>query len=183
MGRASLVVFIVGSVAYAGCTSAEGPASEPLRRPGGTSGSVVPVRDNVDPQTGNLIAFWLEYPDNAEHYPQREKSILVTEPYAVLMIWYEGEKHFYIYDNRMKRTLKTEDFEAFLDELSRLPRGIAIQRFDTCTVPRIYDMPRAEWQTLTEVLREGEREWAISKASGYDHETVCFCESIGFRFP
>lgn len=183
MGKISLVVLIVGAVGCTGCTAAEGPASEPLRRPGGTSGSVVTVWDNVDPETGNLIAFWLKYPDNPEDYPEREKPVLVTEPYAVLMVWHEGEKRFFIYDNRMKKTLKTDDFDAFLDELAGLPRGIAIQRFDTCTVPRIYDMPRAEWQRLTEVLREGERKWAISKASGYDHETVCFCESIGFRFP
>jgi len=131
----------------------------------------------VDSKTDNLVAFWLEY----DHY--EDKPILVTEPYAVFMIWYNNEKFFSIYDNVRKTFFKTIDFDVFLQQLNTLPHGIAIQRFDTCTVSRVHDMPRENWQQILRVLERGGRSWAISKVNGLNHEVICTCESKRFRYP
>jgi len=131
----------------------------------------------VDSKTGNLVAFWLEY----DHY--EDKPILVTEPYAVFMVWYNNEKFFSIYDNVRKTFLRTTDFDVFLQQLDALPHGIAIQRFDTCTVSRVHDMPSEDWQKVLGVLERGNRSWAISKVNGLNHEVICYCESKGFRYP
>ena len=131
---------------------------------------------NIDSQTGNLIAFWLDYKSG-------EKAVIVTEPYAVLMVWQGDEKHFYVYDNKAKKTYIMSNFEAFLEKIKQLPNGIEIQRFDTCSASQVCDMPTEEWQRLTQVLRAGGRKWATSKINGLDHEVVCTCLSTGRRYP
>jgi hypothetical protein len=133
--------------------------------------------DNIDPKTGNLIAFWLQYPEHLA-YPEKEKPILVTEPYAVLMVWLGNEKRFFIYDNTKKETFKTNDFDTFLKQLNTIPKGTAIQKFDTCTATRTYDMPRADANRLEKVMTGNTLTWADT--SGF---LICYCESTGFRYP
>ncbi|MHC4563278.1 MAG: hypothetical protein ACYS8X_10955 [Planctomycetota bacterium] len=154
---ALLAVLVVG-----GCVSEPAPVSA--------------ERDNVDAESGNLIAFWLQYPD-------REEPVLVTEPYAVFIVWLEEEKLFFVHDNQARRTFKTTDFDEFLSKIRQLPRDIAVQRLDTCTNSQAYKMPPAAAAQLAEAMKSGDRTWAISKANGLDHEIICYCETTGFRYP
>jgi hypothetical protein len=133
-------------------------------------------RAAVDRDTRNLVAFWLEYADRVE-------PVLVTEPYAVLIVWLGDERRFYVYDNKAKQVHKAPDFESFLREVQQLPRGIAVQRFDTCTVPRTHDMPEEAWQRLEEAMQAGNRQWAVSSVTGLAREIICTCETHGFRLP
>jgi hypothetical protein len=119
----------------------------------------------------------LKYPDKTE------KPVLVTEKYAVFLVWTGNEKRFCVYDNAARRTFKTADYDEFLGELGRLPKGVKVQRFDTCTVPRTCDMPPSEWKRLEEVMKSGGREWAVGSEGDLRCEVVCYCESSGFRFP
>ena len=132
--------------------------------------------NNVDAATGNLIAFWLRYPDRPE-YPQREKPVVITEPWAVFMVWMEDEKRFFLYDNGAKRTFSTSDFNSFLAALDRLPRDIPVLRIDSCCVSRAYDMPAAQRQRLMQVMQSGKRRWAISTTNGLRCRIVCICGS------
>ena len=166
----------VGMLVCAGC--GKGPGIRP-----GAKAREVPAAGNVDPETGNLIAFWLVYPDNPEYYPQKEKPVLVTEPYAVYLEWLDDARRFYIYDNVTKQTFSTSDFEAFLKQLGSLPQDIAIQRFDTCCASRTYDMPAQARQRIRKIMQSGGRKWATSAATGWDRQIVCICESTGFRYP
>ena len=168
-------LFVVMLV-YTGCD--KGPGIRPAAEAGEEAAAV-----NVDPETGNLIAFWLVYPDNPEHYTQKEKPVLVTERYAVYLEWLDDVRRFYIYDNVTKQTFSTSDFEAFLKQLGSLPQDIAIQRFDTCCASRTYDMPAQAREWVREIMQSGSRKWAISAVTGWDHEIVCICESTGFRYP
>jgi hypothetical protein len=135
-----------------------------------------PRRAAVDRDTGNLVAFWLEYPERVE-------PVLVTEPYAVLIVWLGAERRFTVYDNKAKQVHKAPDFESFLREVRQLPRGVAVQRFDTCTVPRTHDMPEEARQRLEEAMRAGDRTWAVSPVTGLTREIICTCETRGLRFP
>lgn len=134
-------------------------------------------KSNVDPTTGNLIAFWLKYRDS------EDKPAIVTEPYAVYMEWYNDVKLFYIYDNIHKITCKTTNFDVFLEGLKTLPVGTEIQRFDTCTATRLYDIPRSQSEKLAKTLSDRNLRWATSKVNGQDREIICYCESSGFRYP
>ena len=136
---------------------------------------------NVDANSGNLIAYWLKHDRSGK--PGIDTPVLVTEPYAVLVVWCEKERHFYVYDNVAKRTFGTADFDAFLAELARLPTGVAVQQLDTCTVSRSHDMPREQRERLMQTLAAGGRIWAIDAASGTDRTCECYCESSGFRYP
>ena len=129
---------------------------------------------NVDPDTGKLIAFWLQYRD-------RDEPVFVTEPYAVLMVWIDDEKVFYIYERDAKRTIKTQDFDVFLAELSKLPEGTAIEDFVTCTVPRTYDMPPKASARLNEVW-SARSFTSTGVTEGIDCTMVCICESP-IRYP
>ena len=129
---------------------------------------------NVDPDTGKLIAFWLEYRDRSE-------PMFVTEPYAVFLVWIDDEKVFYLYDRDAKRTIKTEDFDVFLAELSKLPEGAAIENFVTCTVPRTYDMPDEAAARLTEIRSARNLTWT-GVTEGLHCTMFCICEP-SIRYP
>lgn len=133
------------------------------------------ISASVD-QTGNIVAFWVGQVD-------REKPVLVTETYAMYVEWTDSEKRFYLYDNGAKLMFKTSDFKKFLARLDKLPHGIEIQRFDTCTVSRMNAMPLEQFECLTGIMKRGNRKWATSAINGLDYEVVCYCESKGFRFP
>ena len=73
---------------------------------GGCAGGVEPAvteGGNVDACSGNLIAFWMDYRDG------RSEAYVVTEPYGALMVWLDGEKRFFVYENEAKRTFRTTD--------------------------------------------------------------------------
>ena len=167
--RTMLCAAVFGMIlACAGCAESPEPKTAPDAAASGGKG-------NVDPETGNLIAFWLVYQD-------REEPVLVTEPYAVYLEWFGDVRRFYIYDNQAKHTVKAKDFDEFLKRLQGLPEGIAIQRFDTCTVSRLHDLPKEHWQRLKAALNSGRRKWAISRG-GMNHEIICYCETVRLRFP
>lgn len=134
-------------------------------------------KSNIDPKTGNLIVLWLQYPND------KEEPVIVTEFYAVYMDWYKDFKVFYLYDNIKKITYKTTNFDIFLEGLKALPEGSEIQRFDTCSRPRLYDIPRSKSEEMTSVFIDRKLRWAISKINGRDKEVICYCESNGFRYP
>ncbi len=143
----------------------------------------------VDAESGNVIALWVEYREGLDH-PDPEANlaggdqpVIVTEPLGCYMSWYEDDQLFLVYDNDAKRVFKTTDFDAFIDHLSVLPRGSAIQRFDTCTVSRTWGMPDDAWDRLTTTMKKRDLSWAKSKVNETDREIICYCESEGFRFP
>lgn len=172
------VVLIAG-----GCLLLSGCEGTGPKEISGTEPSLAVESPHVDPETGDLIAFWLLYPDNPKYYPQKEKPVLVTEPYAVYLEWLDGVRRFYVYDNVKKRVFGTSDFEAFLKQLGSLPEGIVVQRFDTCCGSQIYDMPAEARERIEDAMQSGTRKWATSAVRGGNREIVCRCESIGFRYP
>ncbi len=160
------VLFVGAVCAPAGCQ----------KRSDAESASPPAAPAAVDPASGNLVAFWLQYPD-------KEEPVLVTEPRAVLMVWRGGDKKFYLFDNTAKAVFKTTNFDAFLRQLDELPHGVRIQLFGTCTAPLTYDMPPEKWQQLMQTLEKGKRGWATSKVNGLKREIICYCETRGLRFP
>ena len=142
---------------------------------------------NIDAKSGNLIALWLLYPERygkdwPDRYPGCKSAVLVTEPYAIYMEW-KGETYpqntqqFYIFDNVIKKTFKTSDFDHFLKEFARLPENIKVHNIDSCTVSCSKDMPSAERNRLELAMKNGNREW-FTEYGGF-----CRCESIGFEHP
>ena len=108
---------------------------------------------------------------------------MVTEPYGALLVWIGDERRFCLYDNTRGQTFSTTDYDAFLAAFERLPRNIAIQRFNTCTAPRTLDMPPEQYRRLVDVMAARNQTWATSRVNGLDTEIICYCESAGFRFP
>ena len=129
-----------------------------------------------DPASGNLIAVWKEYDD-------RTVPVVVREDYAVYMVWLQDVRRFIVYDNTKGTVFSTRRFGEFLTRLSKLPIDISIQRFDTCTVSRTYDMPRKERARLKEVMRDGNRKWAINPVRNSQQWLICYCETKGMRYP
>ena len=143
----------------------------------GKPNPVVPAQaGTVDTKTKHLVAYWVKYAD-------REKPVLVTEPYAVLLVWGGYGKQFFLYDNVEKQIYKTTDFEKFLRQFDQLPKGVSIQYLDKCCAPFAYDMPPAEYQRLQQVLKKGNRRWAINPIDGARCFITCTCESRSLRFP
>ena len=138
-------------------------------------------KSNIDPKTGNLIVLWIQY------RCEQEKPVIVTEPYAVYMEWYKDFKVFYLYDNVRKVTYKTTNIDVFLETLKSLPEGTEIQRFDSCTVTRLYDIPRSKSEEMSTLFNDRNLRWATSKISGRDREIFCTCadkcEASGLRYP
>ena len=132
------------------------------------------VPGTIESKSGNLVAFWLVNND-------KDEPVLVTEQYAILIEW--TEQRFFLYDNHAKTMFKTDDFDAFLSRLNDLPENIQVQRFDTCTVSRMYDMPTGQYDRLIQTMKRGTRTWAISSINGLEYTLVCYCESKGFRYP
>jgi hypothetical protein len=103
------------------------------------------------------------------------------------MEWYKDFKVFYLYDNIQKITYKTSNFDIFLEALKTLPEGTEIQRFDSCTVTRLYDIPRSKSEEMTSLFTDRNLRWATSKITGRDKEIFCTCadecESSGLRYP
>jgi hypothetical protein len=120
----------------------------------------------VDPD-GNVIAFW------AKRHPGDDPAVLEKD-YGMLVVWNEQDRRFYLFDNVRKRCFGTRDFEAFLREMGRLPRGASRERFDTCCVPLAWKMPHEAWERA---------ENAFYECSSQSPSLVCICESSGLRFP
>ncbi|MEN8128264.1 MAG: hypothetical protein ABFR90_10755 [Planctomycetota bacterium] len=140
-------------------------------------------KSNIDPKTGNLIVLWLQC-----RRCGKEGPIIVTEPHAVYMEWYKDFKVFYIYDNVQKITYKTTNFDVFLEGLKTLPEGTKIQQFDSCTAPRLYDIPRSKSEEMTSVFIDKKLSWATSKINGGEKEifctcSFCCCEGPKIRYP
>jgi len=131
---------------------------------------------NINPETGNLIALWVML-------PEKEEAIIITKPYAVFMQWYGDVKQFRFYDNIKKTITKTNDFDAFLARLAAMPKGTEIQKYDTCTVSQLHDMPQSEHEKLKSILHERNLKWAISEVNGREEKIFCTCRSKGLRYP
>ena len=146
-------------------------------------------RSRVDPETGNLIAFWMV---RSEGQPTNERvPVLVTHPYALFIQWPSEEydpdsanqRLFVFYDNVAKKSYLTRDFDVFLDVVSKQPRDITLRQFETCTISRDY-MPEAQRGKLEKVLKAGNRTWAVIPERGTNSFLVCYCEFLGdFVFP
>ena len=122
-------------------------------------------RSCVDPESGNLVAFWMVLDHGADR--GKREPVLVTYPHAVFVQWpREGyypnsaaKRLFMVYDNVAKKSYLTRDFDAFLTVISNLPRDTVIGQFDTCTMSR-NGMPRDLWSQATKILAEKDPAWA-----------------------
>lgn len=150
---------------------------------------VVVESEHVDPESGNLIAWWMT---RREGTPKGELvPVLVTHPYAIFIQWPSEEYYpdsadkrtFIFYDNVKKKSYQTRDFEAFLKVVAAQPRDISLLQFDTCTVSRAF-VPEEQWNQLEKVLAAGNRTWATNPAEGARTIRVCYCEfDWDFVFP
>ncbi len=162
MKRLRIICMLLAAMVLGGCVGADAP--------------VVTETGNVDPASGNLIAFWMEDPDgNVEPF-------LVTEPYGALMVWLDGKKRFFVYENETLQTFRTTDFDQFLAKLGELPRDVAVQTFAFCTVPRTYDMPEAARLKLRETMRSRGLTWTHAGEEDGHRFIICYCESM-FHYP
>lgn len=59
--------------------------------------------------------------------------------YGVMMYRKGGEPHFLLAERKSKKLLDRTDYNAFLDDLQKLPSGTEISIYDRCTVPHFYD--------------------------------------------
>jgi hypothetical protein len=132
-----------------------------------------PEPASVDPGSGNIIVFRLE-PRVGHSLP--EACTVVTGTYAVAMIWRGEERRFYLFDNAAKTVHRTEDFDAFLQQIDSLPEGVEVQRHDTCCGSLHTDMPDGERQRLAAALERGGRRWAHNPVQESDRFITCVCE-------
>ncbi len=145
--------------------------------------------DHVDPESGNLIAWWMT---RREGLPKGELvPVLVTHPYAIFIQWPSEKIHpdsadkriFIFYDNAKKKSYQTRDFDAFLKVVAAQPHDISLLQFDTCTVSRAF-VPKEQWNQLKKVLAAGNRTWATSTGGPAHKQLVCYCEfDWDFVFP
>jgi hypothetical protein len=150
---------------------------------------VVVESDHVDPESGNLIAWWMT---RREGTPKGELvPVLATHPYAIFIQWPSEEycpdsadkRIFLFYDNVKKKSYQTRDFEAFLKVVAAQPRDIRLRQFDTCTQSRAY-VPKEPWDRLEKVLAAGNRTWATNPVTENRIIRVCYCEcDWDFVFP
>ena len=145
-----------------------------------TSASPVPPQAApVDVETGNVIAFWVEYPHNGEP----EKPTLVTGPYAAVMIWGESQRRFHLFESEARQMYRTGDFDAFLGQIDSLPRGVEIQRHDTCCGSLRWAMPPDARDRLRDVMESGNRKWSHNPIRDSDQFITCICDEGRVRFP
>ena len=144
-------------------------------RPAGVLRGRQPGR--VDAATDNLVAYRLVYWDS-------EKPVLITRPYATLLIWVGDTRRFFLYDNVRKTVYKTADFEAFLKQLSRVPQGAVIQRLDRCSASFCWEMPEVQRERLEEAYKKGGHRWAgDSTVEDLPVQMTCICETRALRLP
>jgi hypothetical protein len=130
----------------------------------------------VDPESGNVIAWSLQYRDRAD------EPVVIGRDYAMYLVWNNmGERRFYLYDNRAKKYFGTGDFAKFLAALDAMPKGITFEWIDTCTVLRSYEMPAEEREKFHSVMKAGNRE--TSRGDDWPGTLACYCESSGFKYP
>jgi len=106
--------------------------------------------------------------------------VLVDTPYAIFIQWLNEEyfpdsadkRVFIFYDNVKKKSYQTRNFDAFLDMLAKLPRGITLYKYDTCTILRD-EMPKEQRDKLEKISPNGIPVW-----DGNDNRIrgVCFCQ-------
>ena len=156
--------------------------------PRATTAPVVIERSHVDPETGDLIAFWKigrgEGAPKGERVPVLVKHPypLVTHQYAMFIQWPNEEWHpdsadkrvFIFYDDVAKKSYQTRDFDAFLKVVAKQPRDITLYLLDTCTVSRDY-MPEKQWSQLAKVLADGNRTLAEAEPNHLLKQLVCYC--------
>ena len=168
------LAYIAAFLIVSGC------ATESQKDLGGQISNKVIESSCVDPETGNLIAWWMV---RREGTPKGEKvPVLVTHPYAIFIQWPNEEwcpdsvnKRIYIfYDNVVKKSYQTRDFDTFLNILAAQPHNISLLQFETCSDPRCW-MPEEHWNRLEKVLAEGNRKWAVNPAEGARTIRICYC--------
>lgn len=177
------LVYIVAVLILAGCATED---RENLNR---DNPKQVIESTRVDPETGNLIAWWMT---RREGTPKGQRvAVLVPCSYAVYIEWPNEQwcpnsadkRIFVFYDNVAKKSYRTNDFDTFLNILAAQPRDIQLLQFDTCSGPRCW-MPEQQWNRLEKVLAEGNRKWGINPVEGARTIRVCYCAFDGnFIFP
>lgn len=135
-----------------------------------------PAVAEVDPASHNLTALRMVYADRVE-------VVACQRPWTVWIEWMETSRVFRLYDKSSRSVTETNDFDLFLTRVAALPRGIEIERLDTCGCPRTYAMPDDAWKRLSQVLKDGGRSWAFDEFSEQDRRILCICETLRLEFP
>lgn len=125
-----------------------------------------------DLRDGKVITMWVK---------KKEGDVPVTfqHNWAMLVIWTDRERYFYLFENRSRRFFATRDFLCFVRELDQLPNGAVLEWIDTCTVSRSWKMP-AECRTeLLNLLKKK----GVAHVYGFEDGIItCYCESQGLRY-
>ncbi|MFH1023415.1 MAG: hypothetical protein V1809_08485 [Planctomycetota bacterium] len=131
----------------------------------------------LDPKTGQVVMMWVK------HAAGDEPALLRLD-YGMLIVWGETERGFYLFDRSAKRYLGTTDFDQFLEELDRLPKDIRLQRVETCSSPRAWNMPEKASNRLNAIMENGGRTDTLTDLKGNELPDIfCYCESDGLRYP
>lgn len=130
---------------------------------------------DFDPATGNLIALRMRYEDHVE-------PVVCQRAWSVWIEWNDTGRVFRLYDRSHRSVTETTDFDVFLSCLEELPRGIQVERLDTCGAPLAYAMPEDAVERLDGVMKSGSRGWAFDELSEQDRRVLCTCECIRLEF-
>ncbi|MCC6739604.1 MAG: hypothetical protein IT452_11220 [Planctomycetia bacterium] len=130
----------------------------------------------TDPASGGLIALRMRYEDHVD-------TVVCQQPWSVWIQWNDTGRCFRLYDRSRLSVTETADFEVFLSCLDELPRGVQVERLDTCSASLAYEMPDEAWRRLKAVMSSGSRTWARDELSEQDRRILCTCECLGFEFP
>ncbi len=125
-------------------------------------------RVEADGGPEGMVAFWV-------HYEDREEPAVFDSDYGMLLVWSEEERAFYLFHKPSKSCFATKDFDAYLRQISRLPKGISFQWIDTCGASCSWKMPQSARNRLDAALKEGRHTLDISS-------TTCICESRKLRY-
>jgi len=126
----------------------------------------------TDSENGNVVACWLQYDW------QDEQPFVLSDDYAMIVVWEGGVKRFYLFDDINKKYFGTKDFETFLEVIEGLPEGIMVEWLNTCGGPLSLEMPRDKDEQLWAAIKGGHHEF-----TGEPGLTICTCESKGLKLP
>src|SRR5262245_11780204 len=122
--------------------------------------------------SGNLVPFYIRG-------DQLNRKTTVSGEYAMLVLWNDFERAFYLFDIRNGTYFGTGDFERFLRNLEAMPCEGMMTWLDTCTVSRAWGMPADAWERLHTLMTKKE---SLGMKRPEEPWIACYCESRGLSF-